>query len=229
MCYRMVGFVGDKLTDLQPHLYADADFSGCPETQRSTSGLHFASRGKYTCFPLAGASKRQTCVSHSTPEAEITAADFAIRTSGVPAMQLWDTILRRDAGLVFHEDNQAMIRVIKTGRNPTMRHLRRTHRVSVAWTHETFSSLSIQLLYEKTHRQCADIFTKSFADAAKWYAACLLFGVVDRHHLNEFLKQFTEHEKEKEEEDCAEQQQDVDAGAAGTTRCTAPRRPGAPP
>ena len=94
-----------------PSLFADADFAGDPETQRSTSGLHLALRGPATCFPLTGASKRQTCVSHSTPEAEIIAADFALRTSGIPAQQLWNVILGRQAGLVFHEDNQAMIRV----------------------------------------------------------------------------------------------------------------------
>ena len=38
--------------------------------------------------------------------------------------------------LLFHEDNQAMIRVVATGKNPTMRYLVRTHRVSVAWLHD---------------------------------------------------------------------------------------------
>ena len=101
------------------HLFVDADFAGCPDSQRSTSGLHTALRGPATCFPIAGASKRQTCVSHSTPEAEIVAADFALRTSVLLALQLWDVLLGRAAGILFHEDNQAMIRVCQTGRNPT--------------------------------------------------------------------------------------------------------------
>ena len=110
-----------------------------------------------------------------------------------------------------------------------MRHLGRTHRVSVAWMHETFSPLAVQLLYEKTHRKCADIYTKSFADATKWYAACLLIGVVDRHHLTELLRNFAEHEKEKEEEDCKPEL--VDAAVAGATGCEAPplHRRGYPP
>eukprot|EP00972_Heterocapsa_arctica_P078874 11632417-Heterocapsa_arctica.AAC.1 len=41
----MIGWVGDELTAVQPHLYADADFAGCVETQRSTCGYHFAIRG----------------------------------------------------------------------------------------------------------------------------------------------------------------------------------------
>ena len=36
---RMIGWVGDSLEHLSPHLYADADFAGCAQTQRSTSGL----------------------------------------------------------------------------------------------------------------------------------------------------------------------------------------------
>ncbi len=151
--YRMVGWVGDKPEQLEPHLFADADFAGCPDSQRSTSGLHLAIRGPATCFPIAGASKRQTCVSHSTPEAEIVAADFALRTAGLPALQLWDTLFERPVCLVFHEDNQAMIRVCQTGRNPTMRHIGRTHRTSVAWMHEVFSAPNIKLVYEATHRQ----------------------------------------------------------------------------
>ena len=42
---RMIGWVGDGLGALQPHLFADADFACCTATQRSTSGYHFAIRG----------------------------------------------------------------------------------------------------------------------------------------------------------------------------------------
>jgi hypothetical protein len=199
--YRMVGFVGDKPQQLSTHLFADADFAGCPDSQRSTSGMHLAIRGPATCFPIAGASKRQTCVSHSTPEAELVAADFALRTAGLPALQLWDVLLQRHAGLVFHEDNQAMIRVCETGRNPTMRHLGRTHRVSVARMHEIFKMPDIHLTYEATHRQSADIYTKGFTEPAKWYAACLLVNIVDGKKLKQLLTNFTIHKFEKEQED----------------------------
>jgi hypothetical protein len=54
-------------------LYADADFAGCQETARSTSGVFLCVRGPDTFVPLSGASRRQRCVSHSTPEAKIVA------------------------------------------------------------------------------------------------------------------------------------------------------------
>ena len=71
-----------------------------------------------------------------------------------------------------------MIRVAQTGKNPTMRHLGRTHGVSVKWIHQTFLSPQYVLLYEETNKQAADIFTKAFTDPAKWYHACRLIGVI---------------------------------------------------
>ena len=131
-----MGWVGDKLSDLQPHLFADADFAGCSDTQRSTSGLHCVIMGPTTNFPIQGISKRQGCVSHSTPEAEIVATSYALRMVGLPALQLWHTLLPHTPTILVHEDNQAMLRVVETGKNPTMRYLHRTHRVSVSWLHE---------------------------------------------------------------------------------------------
>ena len=55
---------------------------------------------------------------------------------------------------MFHEGSQTMIRVAEIGRDPTMRYLARTHRVSVAWLHETFSRQSIGLMYERSHLAC---------------------------------------------------------------------------
>lgn len=89
MCYvnstlsqRMIGWVGNSIKDLDLAMYADADFAGCAQSMRSTSGSHMHVQGSHTCFPLSGGSKRQGCVSHSTPEAEIVAADVTLRTLG---------------------------------------------------------------------------------------------------------------------------------------------------
>eukprot|EP00974_Lingulodinium_polyedra_P085341 8263035-Lingulodinium_polyedra.AAC.1 len=55
------------------HLYADADLCGCSATQRFTSGVFLCVRGERSMFPLVAVSKRPTCVSVSTPEAELVA------------------------------------------------------------------------------------------------------------------------------------------------------------
>ena len=80
-----------------------------------------------------------------------------------------------------------MIRVIETGRNPTMRYLPRTHRISVAWLHETLSHQDIDLVYEVSFKMCADIYTKAFTDASKWIAACDLINIVDLGRLRQFI------------------------------------------
>ena len=45
-------------------------------------------RQMLTRFPLAGGSKRQGSVSHSTREAKIVAADVTLRTMGLPALSI---------------------------------------------------------------------------------------------------------------------------------------------
>ena len=192
MCYvhhtkhwRMVGWLGDPIDDVHLALYADADFAGCIDSLRSTSGGHLNIQGPNTRFPLSGSSKRQGCVSHSTPEAEIVAADVAMRSMGMPALKLVERILKKSPNFVFYDDNKAMIGVVRSGRNPTMRHLERSHGVSISWMHEMFTRDYMYLAYEVTDRMAADIYTKAFNDGRKWKHACLQIGLLDPSLLSD--------------------------------------------
>ena len=78
-----------------------------------------------------------------------------------------------------------MIKVVESGRNPTMRYIGRTHGVSVAWLHETFRGGDLALACELSSRMCADIYTKAFTDADKWKLACWLINICDRHALRQ--------------------------------------------
>ena len=84
-------------------------------------------------------SKRQSCVSHSAPEAELVAMDTALRTVALPPGVLWEVLVPSMRATILG-DNEAMLQVIKTGRSPTMRYLSRTHRVSISWLHEIYES-----------------------------------------------------------------------------------------
>ena len=190
MCYvnstlslKMIGWVGDKIEDLSLGLFADADFAGCAQSLRSTSGSHLQVQGKFTRFPLAGGSKRQGCVSHSTPEAEIVAADTALRTLGIPALSLWKVLAKVFPQLLFHDDNQGMIGVVRSGRNPTMRHLERTHGISIASMHEHFQKDHFVLIYEITAKMAADIHTKGFKNPMAWKKACMLINLLEPQDL----------------------------------------------
>ena len=106
------------------------------------------------------------------------AADLAIRTEGLPALQLWDVVLERPTKRVFQEDNQATIQILKTQKNPTLRHLNRTHRVNVSWLCEVFRILDeVELKYCKADEMAADIFTDAFTNHIKWNAALDLLGI----------------------------------------------------
>ena len=175
---RLTGYVGDNPSEVSLALYSDADFAGCKNTARSTTGVFLALVGPNTFVPLAAVSKRQTCVSHSTAEAEIVAANTAVRTIGLPTKVLMEFVLNKDVDLVLHEDNQATLRVIKTGRSPALRHLSRTHHVNIAWLTERVNERELHPQYVDTSKQASDIFTKSFTNLVKWMSALQLLGMV---------------------------------------------------
>ncbi len=142
---RQIGFVGDRPEELELGLFSDADFAGDRDKMRSTSGVFLALYAPHAFYPLSARSKKQPAVSHSTVEAEIIAADHAIRISGLPALPLWETILDRTLSLDVYQDNQATARIMTTGRAPTLRHIKRTHCVSVARLNERVTGPDITL------------------------------------------------------------------------------------
>jgi hypothetical protein len=226
--HRMCGWVGDEINKVDIHLYCDADFAGCQNTNKSTSGVCLKLEGPNTSFPISASSKKQTCVSNSTPEAEIVAGSFGLRLIGIPGLVMWETIrgegstepksnipcyacgnehlnqtipnqaniaapamskatkktLRKKAAkdawmnstekpdnvnqdekqtsLIMHDDNEAMIQVCRTGRNPTMRHLGRTHGISISYLHQEQKTNYVKLGYINTDKMAADIFTKFY-------------------------------------------------------------------
>ena len=164
-------------------MYTDADLGGCPDTQRSTTGVFLCIRGTGTLFPLVAISKRQSCTSISTPEAELVAGSHGLVRELIPALDMCDKILPVGYDAIFHEDNQAMIRVITTGRNPTMRYLHRTHRISIATLHEIVtgqaSGTPVVCEYTSSAEMAADIFTKGFTDQGKWGHATKSVGIID--------------------------------------------------
>ena len=81
--------------------------------------------------------------------------------------------------LVFQGDNQATIQIVKIQKNPTLRHLNRTHRVNVSWLCEVFKNLKeVEIKYCKTDDMAAGIFTKAFANPIQWNAALDLIGLI---------------------------------------------------
>ena len=83
---RLWSWNSSEPSTVQVHVFADADFAGCPQTQRSTSGVAVQLGGPSALLPVVFYSKRQQCVSHSTAEAEIVALDSALRLHALPVL-----------------------------------------------------------------------------------------------------------------------------------------------
>ena len=151
--------MGDAADDLKLGLLTDAAFAGDHETMRSASGVVLVLYGPHSFFPLCGQSKKQTAVSHSIVEAELVSCDLGLRTMGLPALTLWEVLLGRPPKLDLYQGTQATMRILQTGKAPTLRHIKRTHQVSIAWLHERIGDPQIELHGCITDVMAADIFT----------------------------------------------------------------------
>ncbi len=63
---------------------------------------------------------------------------------------------------------------------PTLRHIRRLHKVCVAWLHERVKSDDIDLKDCATDAMAASLFTKQFINGDKWLQVSQLIGVVSK-------------------------------------------------
>ena len=106
---------------------------------------------------------------------------------GLPCLDLWEILLHRHCPLGVHEDSQAMLRVIETGRTPTMRYLAITQRASVQWLHEVFKREHIRCVCARTDVMAGDIYIKAFCEPDKWTRAQELKNIIDPQKLMQSL------------------------------------------
>eukprot|EP00959_Pyramimonas_sp_CCMP1952_P436683 9143809-Pyramimonas_sp.AAC.1 len=95
--------------------YSGADLASDARTHRVTSASYQAIWGQCARAGQSMGSQRQTCVSHGTLEAEIVAADLALRKELLAALPLWEMLLGGEMRCLFLEDNRAVCKVIKAG------------------------------------------------------------------------------------------------------------------
>jgi hypothetical protein len=152
--------------------YADADWGGCLDTRRSTTGYSYHAFGG----PVAWKSRRQPTVAHSTTEAEYMA------TSDAAKQGAWLVQLLKDLGyystntpLTIMNDN---VGAIELSKNPV--HHNRTKHIDIKHhsIREKVEAGELALSHVPSKENVADILTKSLPRVEFEYLRKKL-GVVD--------------------------------------------------
>lgn len=139
-------------TTFDVQCYSDADFAGCLDTRRSTTGYCITLGGSL----LSWCSERQELVSRSTTESEYIAGSEAIRE--LIWMKRLLTELIGSFSCTLHMDNASAIKLVK---NPEQH--KRTKHIDVRFHYirEKFYDNQFKLNQVSSHDQFADIFTKA--------------------------------------------------------------------
>ena len=91
--FRQYCFVGNTAQQCRLGLFQDSNFAGDLEDSKSTSKGILCIFGSHTFVPTSWMCKIQTSVSHSSTEADIISLDAGSRMDGIPALDLWDSVI----------------------------------------------------------------------------------------------------------------------------------------
>jgi hypothetical protein len=145
-------------------VFCDADLNGAPDTTKSTSGgLVRVVCPRGTSFVIEAWTKKQSTTALSTAEAEMTSLMTAVRDHCVP-LQIIYASFRADGSYppcIVHEDNSAVITVVKAGYSAQLRYLEKHKRCQVGYLNEVFAEPDMTLVFVETSSQLADPMTKS--------------------------------------------------------------------
>ena len=85
--------VGNTAQQCRLGLFQDSDFAGDLEDSKSTSGGTLCILERHTFVPTSWMCKKQTSVSHSSTESEITSLNTGLRLDGLLALDSCDLIV----------------------------------------------------------------------------------------------------------------------------------------
>ena len=88
--YRQFCHMGNTAQHCRRGLFEDSDFASDLEDSKSMSGGVLCIFGSRTFVPMSWMRKKQTSVSHSSTESDITSPDAGLRMDGLLALDLWD-------------------------------------------------------------------------------------------------------------------------------------------
>lgn len=132
--------------------YTDADYAGCIDTRKSTSGYVFVLANA----PITWKCQKQTVVAQSTTEAEYLALSLGVREA------LWLKSFLNELGINFPQvkinvDNQSAIKLAQA----QQQHSRTKHiDIKVHFVRDEIEKGNISVNYVNSNEQLADILTK---------------------------------------------------------------------
>ena len=92
----------------------------------------------------------------------------ALRMETWLALQLLEQLCGKTMTVSITEDNTTAIRVITSGKKPTIRHMSRTHRINIQFLHAPVVRKQVQLVSCRTDHMCVDIVSKHCTNLPIW-------------------------------------------------------------
>jgi hypothetical protein len=135
--------------------FVDADYAGCIDTSRSTTGWIFLLGG----CAISWCSKRQTAVTLSTCEAEYMACGSAVKEALFLREYLMELgIIESEKAMKIYSDSQSAIHLMK---NPVLHQSTKHIRVSAHFIRECYQKGLVKVQFVPTKQQLADFLTKA--------------------------------------------------------------------
>jgi hypothetical protein len=147
------------------HTYSDADYGGCLDTRRSTSGFVM----KMGTGAVSWSAKKQATIANSSTEAEYISASSAGRDIIWMRSLLTELGHKMDKPSPLMVDNQSALKVLKNPEHHSkMKHID----IKMHWIRQEIKRRAIEVHFLPTSDMIADILTKPLPRAA-----------VERHRL----------------------------------------------
>ena len=147
------GLAIPRTSPTQLVVYTDADWAGCPDTRRSTSGYAVFLGGSLVSW----SSKRQPTVSRSSAEAEYRAVANGVAEASWLRQLLQELHHPLDKACLVYCDN---VSAVYLSTNP-VQHQRTKHvEIDLHFVRERVAIGAVRVLHVPTTSQFADVFTK---------------------------------------------------------------------